>query len=412
MFNQSNIRLKELIDINILQDIQDKFADITGMSFVTVDFKGKPITRYSNFSEFCKKVRSIPNMQEECYKSDAHAGLEAAISQKPYIYRCPCGLVDFAIPIIVNEQYLGALLCGQIRTDNEDLPCSVNNKRGTSKLENYNLINDYNNTIYVDYEKIESVSSLVHVVVNQIAEKSMLNLIEKELYSKDLKLIKEQKARMELEKRLKDEELKSLQSQINPSFLLNTLNSISRLAIIEDSPKTEEMIYLLSELFKYNLKKSSDEVILREDIENLDRYLKLQSMRFNDKIDYKIHLDDSVKDIKIPSMILYPLVENAITHGLMPKENNGKVEVKVRSLGDYITIRIEDDGVGISKHKLISILGDKEDSILSEEKSKIINLQNIKERLCSFYKDDYDFKIESYVGIGTSVEVKIPTNLN
>lgn len=90
--------IRDLIDIKALEKIQDKLAVITGMSFVTVDFKGDPITKYSNFSNFCSEIRRNKVLNSICRKSDAHAGLESVINNKPHIYKCPFGLVDCSAP--------------------------------------------------------------------------------------------------------------------------------------------------------------------------------------------------------------------------------------------------------------------------------------------------------------------------
>ena len=105
--------------MNILQKIQDAFAESTGFAAITVDFRGKPITEYSNFSPFCKLVRNHPQFVEICYKCDAFGGLEAARKGTSHIYRCHAGLVDFAVPIMVKGQYLGSMMVGQVKVHKE-----------------------------------------------------------------------------------------------------------------------------------------------------------------------------------------------------------------------------------------------------------------------------------------------------
>lgn len=109
-----NRNLNDIIDIDLLKSIQDRLAEITGLAYNIVDFKGNPINNYSNFCDFCSKVRNTKEGMKICYDTNAHAGLEAAIRQKPYVFKCPAGLVDVAIPIIVNGNYLGAVFLDKL----------------------------------------------------------------------------------------------------------------------------------------------------------------------------------------------------------------------------------------------------------------------------------------------------------
>lgn len=412
MLDKNYIKLKDLIDINVLQDIQDKLGRITGVSFITVDFRGNPITNASNFCSFCNEIRKIPSGIEICCKSDAHGGLEAAIRQKPYIYKCPCGLVDFSAPIIVQGQYLGAVLCGQVKTNNDNLQNIFGIEQNNYKWDDKEyLIEAYNNTTFIEYEKLEAIASLIYTVVNQIAEKSMINLMQEELNQNDIKLMEERKVRAELEKELKIAEIKALQAQINPHFLFNVLNSIGRLALIENAKKTEDVTYTLAEVLRYTLKNTEGRVILEEDIENLSRYLKIQSVRFGDKIKYNIEIEDKVKKVKIPAMILQPFVENAIIHGIQPKEKQGLVNISAHRVDSDTVIIIEDNGIGISKNKLKNILNrNKENSneSQSESTSTGIGICNSNDRMISYYGEEYKIEIKSEINMGTKVKIRIP----
>jgi ligand-binding sensor protein/anti-sigma regulatory factor (Ser/Thr protein kinase) len=405
----SNFYLGNVIDVQVLQDVQDKFAELTGIAFVTVDFKGKPITKRANFCEFCKMRRKIPQYKKICYQSDAYGGLEAAIRERPYIiYRCPTGLVDFAIPIVVEGQYLGAVLCGQIRSNINDLPNISNSLKDDEEWKlDKRFIEAYNKTVYLDFEKIEVMAELVHIVVNQLVEKSMVNLIQEELNTKSIKLMEEQKARIELEKELKISELKALQSQINPHFLFNVLNSIGRLALIEEAQRTEEMVYSLAELLRHVLKNTNDKVTIREDIKYIEKYLKIQSMRFGNRVNYKICIEEEIEDIKIPVMILQPFIENAISHGLEPSRKNGKISIEGYSLENDIIIKIVDNGVGISKNKLALIL-EENDGDSNIRKTMGIGIHNTNRRLINYFGKGYKINIKSKENMGTTVKIKLP----
>ncbi|WMJ80544.1 PocR ligand-binding domain-containing protein [Clostridium sp. MB40-C1] len=400
----SGKNLKDIIDVEVLQNIQDRLAEITGLAYNIVDFKGNPINNYSNFSEFCKKMRSTKEGMKTCCDTNAHAGLEAAIRQKPYIFKCPAGLVDVATPIIVNNNYLGAVFFGQVRTNNDKLvPIKESGYNSITCKKNAELEKDYQNTLYVDYYKIEAISSLVDIIVNQLIEKSVLDLLQEELNFNNIKFMKEREERVKFENQLKTYELKLLQSQLNSHFVFNILNTITSLALIEDAPKTQEVVYSLSEIFRYSLKNTECEVVLEEELKNVIRYLKIQSIRFGKRINYKIDIDEKIKKVKIPSMLLQCFVENSIIHGLCPKKEGGTINIKGYFSENNVVITIKDDGIGISEDELFSILNEK-----YKKKFKGIGIYNANEILASYYGEEYRAEIKSEVNVGTIVRVKIP----
>ena len=112
--------LKSLLDTPLWEAVQDQLALLTGTAIITVDFKGIPITKHSCRTEFCSIIRENPISRKRCYKCDALAGLEAVRLERPYIYLCHCGIVDAAVPVIVGDKYLGAVMFGQVRIPNND----------------------------------------------------------------------------------------------------------------------------------------------------------------------------------------------------------------------------------------------------------------------------------------------------
>lgn len=109
-----HLDMRTVINGEKFQQLQDDIADITGLALLTVDFRGIPVTRHSRCCEFCTLIRREPEYRKLCEKSDSRGGLEAARLKKPYIYLCHMGLVDFAVPIIIEENYLGAIMAGQV----------------------------------------------------------------------------------------------------------------------------------------------------------------------------------------------------------------------------------------------------------------------------------------------------------
>ena len=113
------IGFNEVVDLERLQNISTDFSDATSLGIIAVDCRGVPVIPACGFTDFCRAVREDPVRRQMCYNCDAHGGLQSVIEGKPRIYRCHAGLVDFSIPLVANDQYLGAVLCGQVRVEND-----------------------------------------------------------------------------------------------------------------------------------------------------------------------------------------------------------------------------------------------------------------------------------------------------
>ncbi|MBP1889475.1 LytS/YehU family sensor histidine kinase [Clostridium moniliforme] len=400
--------LNDVIDIDVFQKIQDDIAEATGVSIITVDYKGKPETKHSKCSEFCTLMRKKTKYAELCEKCDSRGGLEAARLEKPYIYRCHKGLIDFATPIIVNGQYLGSVMAGQILPKEkdielEDIVTRENIELNEDSDENSELIEAYKKLPIVEFERIKSIANMMFHISNYIVEEAVLKMAQNELNEKNIKFIEAKKEKAELEKEFEACRLKALQSQINPHFLFNVLNSISSLAIIEEAPKTQEVIYDLSNLLRYTLKKVDKILPIEEELDYIESYLSLQKVRFGERLDYKIDIDNELKDKKIPFMTIQTFVENAIVHGLELKEDGGRVDIYSEENEDSLILCIKDNGTGITRDKLNEIREDlkyKYDNNLDK-----IGINNVNKRMAHYYGDDYNIEIQSKVREGTLVKI-------
>ena len=206
---------------------------------------------------------------------------------------------------------------------------------------------------------------------------------------------------------LKEARLKYLQSQINPHFLFNSLNAGVQLAVMEDAEKTSVFIEKMADFFRYNVKKGSGDATIREEVETVDNYIYILNVRFAGDILYDSDLDGTVLDYKIPSMILQPLVENAVNHGIRGVEWQGEIHLKVQDKGERIEIRVEDNGKGMTREQVGMILSGSHTTVDSD--STGIGLGNVIARLRLYYSTDQIFSINSKgTDQGTSVILTIP----
>lgn len=205
----------------------------------------------------------------------------------------------------------------------------------------------------------------------------------------------------EMEKQLDAVRLQMLKNQINPHFLFNTLNMIASTAQIEDAGTTEKMIHSLSRLFRYNLKSTDSVMPLERELKVVQDYMYLQTMRFGQRIRYTTECGPDTMEILVPSFALQPLVENAIIHGISPKNQGGKIHVRSWMEGKRLWISVADTGLGMTEDALKELRGALE---LGEEKATGVGLGNICRRLRGMYGDGEIF-IYSGQGRGTVVQL-------
>jgi two-component system LytT family sensor kinase len=194
---------------------------------------------------------------------------------------------------------------------------------------------------------------------------------------------------------LMEARLQALTSQINPHFLFNTLNSVS--SLIRTNPEQARvMILKLSRILRRLLRKHEHLSPLRDELDFIDDYLSIEQVRYGGKLRFEKHIEPRTMDMLVPSMLLQPLVENCIKHGLSGKVEGGTIILRARRERNILHVSIEDDGVGISQERLSNLMGSG------------IGVNNVNERLKVLFGDEGVMRIESEEGQGTRVEIQVP----
>lgn len=260
-----------------------------------------------------------------------------------------------------------------------------------------------NDEIGVMAEAFNRMTESIREHINEINEKAVL---ERKLQEKEME-------NLIIRSNLREAELHALQSQINPHFLFNTLNAGAQLAMMEGADRACSFIENAAELFRYNMRNLDKPVTLGDEIRNVENYMHLLNERFADKIEFSLKKDDSILDLKIPCMILQPLVENAYIHGISDVEYQGKITLSAQNQSGYAVISIRDNGKGFSEGKIREILsgdpGDRTETAGRHEgHTNGIGLNNILSRLKIFYSREDILKIYSAPGQGAEVVLRIP----
>ena len=203
-----------------------------------------------------------------------------------------------------------------------------------------------------------------------------------------------------LETQASSAQLAMLRYQLNPHFLFNTLNSISTLVLLKQTERANAMLSRLSSFLRYTLaNEATANVTLAQEVETLKLYLEIEKMRFEDRLRPRFDIDPRCAKARLPSLLLQPLVENAIKYAVTPKEEGAEIAVSARLAGDRVQIAVSDTGPGVHGTKLRPSL------------STGVGLANIRDRLAQAFGPDHRFETRSNRGGGFGVEIEIPFQL-
>ncbi len=219
---------------------------------------------------------------------------------------------------------------------------------------------------------------------------------------------------------LRKAELELLQSQINPHFLYNTLDTIVWLAEAGDSSKVVDMVGSLSDFFRTSLGQGRDVVTIEDELKHVNSYLKIQQVRYQDILEYSVDVPKELYSSSIPKITLQPLVENALYHGIKNKRGKGRITVTGMAESGCIYLYVEDNGIGIPPQRLKELtdkLGQKErdddvaskvEPLESSDKDAMFGLSNVDERIRLKFGSRYGIHIDSVYGEGTKVTLLLP----
>ena len=190
--------MKNVLDIPLWERMQNQLAKMTGTAIICIDYKGNPMTKHSGRTEFCSVIRENPVSRKRCYRCDALAGLEAVRLERPYIYLCHCGIVDVAVPVMVGDKYLGAVMFGQVRLVNKDrekavrLVNEISSFQAEEDAARKDLLEKYEKLPEMEYERIMEIAEFVDSVVKYTVDRAVKSRNQAETYQWMLSMSAEQ----------------------------------------------------------------------------------------------------------------------------------------------------------------------------------------------------------------------------
>ena len=347
-------RLSDLLDLQRLQKLQDNLAKALGLAFVTVDYRGRPVTQSSGFTGFCRCLANHGQYGDICRQCYAHAGLHATMAGKPHIYRCHAGLVEFAVPLLMDGKYLGSVIGGQCELTSQSSGPEPVLPQMTNWEENPELSRNRSSVHKITWEKLESTVDLVQDILRNLLEEEQNRSVREELHRKNRELMEEKAARANLELSQKQEELSGpFAEQLDKDHLFYMLNVISRLAFLEKAEETERTVCDFAAMMRYVLENEAyNFVTLGEELEYIDYYLQIQRRRTAERLHYEISVPETCYSILCPFMMLYPLVKNTVKYVQDNSRDGGSLSIRAREEQDVVLVSIACDCAGVSGQKV------------------------------------------------------------
>lgn len=379
----------------IVPNLYKRYSSILSLSDVPLsllDVDGNILLELIPSPDFCTYVCQ-DNKSQIC--NDYMCQMK---NSKEARFTCKYGLENILLPITLADETLGYISgIHSFLKSNEYKKHMINidSLRKDNIRDIEFLAKSISSIKSIDLNKIKVQEQLC----SQISKNISLDLFEDtNKPNQDFKRLSIEKEI--LEKKIIDLEVKNMSLAVNPHFLFNTLNCIARIAYFENSHTTEELIYCLSDLLRYNLKQDNQMHTLDAEINNIEKYLYIQKNRYKDRLDYSIEINNNLMGCKIPNMVIQPLVENSLIHGIAPKRDGGKIRIYADKKDDNLIIFISDNGDGFSKEILKKLQSPGNDSGLG--------FRNTDNRLKKYYGQEYGLKIIKSDYSGSTVTITIP----
>ena len=268
----------------------------------------------------------------------------------------------------------------------ESVPC---NHRGTCPMR----------TAVIEPLIIDGVVEGVLVVVGGVSDKRLIRAAGEvaRFVCIQLELAKLDESKQELARA----EIRALRAQISPHFIYNALNTIS--ALIRTDPEgARELLQDFADFTRYSFRSSGQFTTLADELRNIDRYLTIESARYHDRLNVRLKIAPEVLSVVVPFLVLQPIVENAVRHGVAKKPGGGTVTVIAQDNGTEALISVEDDGVGMDADRLFEDLRD------AHRTGQHVGVGNINQRMRSVFGDEYALMVETAPGAGTKVTIRVP----
>ncbi len=348
--SSDDMDLLELIDKNRLAEFQQAISNATGLAFITVNYRGEPVTEATNFTRHCACMREDEKCKLNCFASDAYGAVQAAVLREPHVYFCPHGLIEMAVPIIIKGHYLGGFIGGQLRC--EDAPPNVSclakissvNETEEHREERQRMLEEVRLS---SYKKVKDVAKMVSLIINTLCVKELWGQEKNDSLQQEFNKIVEGQNMWLAERKKLQAELRAMETRYNPHFIMDSLFTVYNMAVLEKAEATAAIMNDVSEYVKSTIMKPWSEVSVKTELASMERYLRIKKVKYQDNLVYHINFSDDILVGKIMRNILLPFLEYSVFFGTAQLESAGEITLTgfVKN-GDNV-VTIENNGPGV-----------------------------------------------------------------
>jgi len=254
------------------------------------------------------------------------------------------------------------------------------------------------------------ITELISLIVSQFCQKEIINVMQAKLDQERTALAQENQRRVEVEKDLDELKLNTLRSQMTPYFLRSALTVISNLAAVEDALQTNEVISTLAKFISSFMQVSKSIDFIEDEMKVVEHYLFIQKARLGEMLEYSVSVPEDMRLQRIPSMLIFPFVERAVNCGISLKQGKGKITVSSEYEGDYVVIRVTDDGPGFTKKDLEALFTKQRREM--QDISDNIGIQVSQQRMEHYFGKTNSVKIDATRGKGTVCTIRFPRSFD
>ncbi len=386
------------IPTHTMEGILRKFAAAVNLGVVAITRDGGLLSGPTGLPALCQTLRR-QGACPRCPAFDPATGQAAHARGRPLQFDCPLGVVGVAVPLLAQDQWAGHLACGFIRLE-ASLPQAAKALEAIARTRDCHypsLLALHEQVEVVLQAQMMAAAESLESIANSIVSLSTRERQRRQEGEHAAAMLKKLQLVSRLEYELQEAQFRALEASINPHFLFNALNIIAE-AVAAGDDQGEDIVYALADFLRFSFAHGKSVASLQEEVDGLKNYLAVQHARFGQDLTTDIMLQPGSERCLVPFMILQPLVENAIIHGLAPKGYAGTITINAQLDQGRLLLSVVDDGVGIDQEKVLDL----------PSPQQALGLRYIRTKLQHTFGDDHQLRIDSQVGAGTAVRLDLP----
>ena len=386
------ISLLGLFGKEMIEKLQKNMAEVTGFSFSTIDYRGEKVVAPCNQKYYQEYLFGCEDLLAE-QMTEAFSAAKAAITNQPYLFECQSGLVKVAVPVVINKQYLGALIAGGVRCSDPDYQDPVTENELIHRDFKEDGIRNVSDMI-PEYPavKIQAVADMVYFLVQQMCQKESYALRLGDTEHKEIHLDDLRKKNQELRDQIKELELYTMKNNILPQLLLNMLVTISNMTILGEPAITQQILEVYAQYLRYYIEYNRDFLPLAQELKYIADYLEVLKLRYENRIQVEITTSAEDDSQMVPKLVMLPLLEYLLHFGLLSHGARGNIRIRTDYQGERCIIVLSFDHA----EKMTNMMGYlNESGQVMDERQFLEQINLLEKRLNYEYAGKYSLSLDA-----------------